>query len=431
MENKSSNKPAEEVREEAGNSGSGRHAHGHVHKSRPFRRLRHFYRHNKKIFRIVGVLFLIVLLAVSAAVVVNKLSGNGEEEDANHNPSEAYVEAVVEIIPIEGPQNLIGPAAMKLLEEENYSSRAHAMMRFWNTGERLDVPAPVELQFRITVPVGWAVSSIRVLISEDPELTKGRLIDVSPTKRSVTVYNLKADTEYFYRVTVVFVNEEQTEGTGSFKTADTPRLLNIEGIVDVRDIGNRATSSGRKIGQGILFRGMELDAAAQKQNRITEKGIYDLLTVLGVRTDMDMRSPEVDPGFDALGANVTHKYYDILPYKDVFSAYGKSRIKLVFEDLADPDIYPVYLHCSAGTDRTGTICCLLEALLGVNKEDLFTDYELTLLSRRSLQAEAFAEMVDMLEEYEGETLQQKTENYLLECGLTHEQLESIRSIFLG
>ena len=32
------------------------------------------------------------------------------------------------------------------------------------------------------------------------------------------------------------------------------------------------------------------------------------------------------------------------------------------------------LHCSIGTDRTGVICFLINALLGVSEEDLYKDY---------------------------------------------------------
>lgn len=38
---------------------------------------------------------------------------------------------------------------------------------------------------------------------------------------------------------------------------------------------------------------------------------------------------------------------------------------------------PVYFHCTAGADRTGTLACVLEGLLGMSQSDIDKDYELT------------------------------------------------------
>ena len=38
---------------------------------------------------------------------------------------------------------------------------------------------------------------------------------------------------------------------------------------------------------------------------------------------------------------------------------------------------PVYFHCTAGADRTGTLACVLEGILGMSQSDIDKDYELT------------------------------------------------------
>ena len=88
------------------------------------------------------------------------------------------------------------------------------------------------------------------------------------------------------------------------------------------------------------------------------------------------------------------------------------------------------MHCTYGRDRTGTICCLLEALLGVSEEDLWREYQLSALDEKYLDS-SFDRFMVALDNLEGDTLQQKTENYLLSIGVTAEEIASIREIFLG
>ena len=38
----------------------------------------------------------------------------------------------------------------------------------------------------------------------------------------------------------------------------------------------------------------------------------------------------------------------------------------------------VLVHCAAGKDRTGTLCALIQAVLGVSREDILADYMMTL-----------------------------------------------------
>ena len=58
------------------------------------------------------------------------------------------------------------------------------------------------------------------------------------------------------------------------------------------------------------------------------------------------------------------------------------------------------------------------------------DYELSALYNDYLTTEAFEEFVTELNKLEGDTLQQKTENFLLDCGVTKAEIAKIRAIFL-
>ena len=62
------------------------------------------------------------------------------------------------------------------------------------------------------------------------------------------------------------------------------------------------------------------------------------------------------------------------------SGSTKSALKRIFELLADESNYPIYYHCNAGADRTGTLTFLINGLLGVSYEDLTRDFEVTSFS---------------------------------------------------
>ena len=236
--------------------------------------------------------------------------------------------------------------------------------------------------------------------------------------------HLYTNTQYFYRVTA-YTGKGIAVVTGSFKTADTPRILSIEGISNVRDIGNWRTDSGKRIKQGLLFRGTELDGSVESGYHLTNEGLMDMLQVLGIKTDLDLRAQTVI-SMDALGSRVEHRYYDMVMYAEIFTDAGKEKVRMVFSDLANPDNYPIYLHCTYGRDRTGTVCYLLEALLGVSRGDCLKDYGLSNMNIANIQA-----VEEGLKTYAGTTLKEQAEAYLLSCGISEYQIESIRNIFLG
>ena len=91
----------------------------------------------------------------------------------------------------------------------------------------------------------------------------------------------------------------------------------------------------------------------------------------------------------------------------------------------------MYLHCTYGVDRTGTVCYLLEALLGVSDADLRKDYELSAFKDSYINSEEFAVFVARVKMLDGDTTQEKVEGYLLSIGVTAEEIANIREIFLG
>ena len=252
------------------------------------------------------------------------------------------------------------------------------------------------------------------------------------TKGNVTgIYNLKTNTEYFYRLNLTMSDGAKVGGNGSFKTSNTPRILRIDGIANVRDIGNWTTTDGKKIKQGLLYRGSELDGLVEDKYLLTDEGREEMLVRLGIRYDMDLRSPGDNPnGVNALGESVVHKHFGIQAYSEALKEENNEILRDIFATMADESNYPMYVHCTYGRDRTGTVCHLLEALLGVSDDDLKKEYELSAFSDGFADLEEYAKLTTNIEHFEGNTTKDKVEGYLLSIGVTQEQIESIRKIFL-
>ena len=77
------------------------------------------------------------------------------------------------------------------------------------------------------------------------------------------------------------------------------------------------------------------------------------------------------------------------------------------------------------------MCFLLGALLGVSEEDLIREYELSALSSADVNRQQLQKMLNQLKTYGGENLKENVQLYLLDVGVTTQQIASIREIWLG
>ena len=260
-------------------------------------------------------------------------------------------------------------------------------------------------------------------LSED-----AREFNLDKDKSSLIIDNLMTGTTYHYQVEVA-----GEVYSGTFQTASSNRFIFVPGVENLRDIGGYKTLDGKTIKQGLLIRGCELDGLKNEDYYLADEDVPAVQKTFGFVYDLDLRSPEIFEGDyqSRLGAEVEHKFYDAPTYAQIFRDEYAPSMREIFADLADPEKYPMYLHCTWGRDRTGTVVLLLQGLLNVSKEDLLQEYRLTGYVTASVATNNKMDALFLgLESYEGDTLQEQIISYLTSIGVTQEEIASIESIFL-
>jgi hypothetical protein len=162
---------------------------------------------------------------------------------------------------------------------------------------------------------------------------------------------------------------------GTLKPLDALRWIRTSAGAtawNVRDLGGWPCDGGA-VKYGLLIRGGKLAAADRDV----------LVGDLGIQHDLDLRGregggsdDEPDMTGSPLGRDVwytrTQQYawYALTPV-----ATWQAYLRCVIDAVTHRE--PVYFHCTAGADRTGTLACVLEGLLGMSQSDIDKDYELT------------------------------------------------------
>ncbi len=292
----------------------------------------------------------------------------------------------------------------------------------WQFGEYTDKSHPVPISFR------WEAKDA---LSSTLEISK--TADFSDIFVSVVArnrydgYNFEIGKTYYWRVR----NPREESEVFSFSTADeVPRFMFVDGATNIRDIGGYLTEDGRRIKQGLVFRGAELDM----HQVITEEGRKTMHDVLGIKTDLDLRGEAV--GFteeSPIGDDVNLVQVPLRAYKEYIQEQNFEALKKIFTLLADEKNYPVYFHCWGGADRTGCLAFTIEAICGVDEETLMKDFEITCLSGmgnvKNRDEEDFSEMVKTLRGY-GDSWRERMTKFLVESGISEEKIEKIREIML-
>ena len=236
-------------------------------------------------------------------------------------------------------------------------------------------------------------------------------------------------------------------GIGHFRTEDhAPRWIEIEGAVhNMRDFGGWRTTDGRRVRQGMAYRGQGLNSnsvtgESQGRNRLTAEDIKYLKGTLGIRTDLDLRSSNetADMTESPLGSGVAFIRRSSDSYKGIFSDRGKKAMAANFRVFCSPTNYPVYFHCIGGADRTGALAYVMLGVLGVDRRDIETDWESTFYPNIPDDKHGpdhwclEAHFNNGFSKYgkDGDSWNRRIELYLLDCGITEEEIAVFRRIML-
>lgn len=299
-------------------------------------------------------------------------------------------------------------------------------------------PKPVTIEWENS-RLGAIYYTLRLGLEED----LSDATDYISTSTSIVIEDLFSAKHYFYQIYAHYENDEVTfSRIFDFYTQALPRTIWVEGVSNTRDIGGYFTTDGKyQVKQGMVYRGGEVDAT---WGNITDAGKEKFIYTYGIKTDLDLRGAAI-PSSPINYEDAVLNYVNISApyYLGILEQNYKSALITEIKTFANPDNYPIYLHCSLGRDRAGTLAFLINALLGVSEEDLYRDYEMSFFSvngfadaaQGSGKIPVLLNNLDVLYEYlmglGGDTLAENTEAFMLGyLGITEEEIVSIRKIML-
>ena len=294
-----------------------------------------------------------------------------------------------------------------------------------------------------TQPIGMMINwtpgtdnQILVLVDDEGNLTTTELgIGAGAYK----LWNLVPGVTYRYGV-VNSGSESQTLVTkGAFAASGQLRMIRVPGVYNVRDLGGWAGHGGKHIAYGLIYRGGRLDQWTDGVRiSVISKADISIFKSLGITCDIDLRGSGETGGTTESPLSVDYYRFSVNPYYEGLSKKSSQElyvkaIREIFSRVRQGK--PVYFHCAAGADRTGTLAMLLEGLLGVSESDIAKDYELTSFyteRRRNNDGEySPVSGVQFLKALGGNDINVGIYNYCVNTlGLTAVEIEEFRSIML-
>lgn len=266
---------------------------------------------------------------------------------------------------------------------------------------------------------------------DSDDYSTSRIAEYAPASPLVSNYKPIGKTvgnKIFYNEIPNTETPYQTDSKyGTVQPLDQVRYINTPSAPNVRDIGGWACDGGT-VKYGMLYRGGYLSE--------TDRDV--LVGECGVRHDLDLRGTgEANITKSPLGDDVhytcatTYNWYS-LSNKEIW----KENLRCVFNAVTHNE--PLYFHCAAGADRTGTLACVLEGLLGMSQSDIDKDYELTCFyfgtatdneARRRNESE-WTGFINAVNSYVGDSFRDKSISFVAQLGFTEDEINAYRKAMI-
>lgn len=230
---------------------------------------------------------------------------------------------------------------------------------------------------------------VKVFASTDPDhIRENRPVATAPIANQwMTIANNQPSQRHYY--TLLFNDR--------YRVRVASRTVNVPGVQNFRDLGGYPVyAQHKRIRWGMLYRSARID--------LSRPATRDKLNHLGIRTVIDLHTPSETPlpaGTLPGQPRVVHIPIPVDCLTDILADIDQQRIqpdtigriverinrhivaanapafRQMFDILLDKENYPAVIQCSTGKGRTGIASALVLSALGVNDDDIMTDYRLS------------------------------------------------------
>jgi len=218
----------------------------------------------------------------------------------------------------------------------------------------------------------------------------------------------------------------------------------MKGIANFRDLGGYSCNGGMTK-WGVFFRSTSLHKAVEEDVAIMER--------MGISRILDLRYPgerEEKPDVPVKGADwmgisllgtipveeidVNDEEEDtktlINMYRQIIAS-SRAEIKDSVQAMIQAE-GPALFHCAAGKDRTGILAMLLLGAVGVSREDIIADYEMSHHYIRSFTEDISGSHGSNMQKLFDEIVEEwgSVTGFLQECGISQKELSRLNEKFV-
>ena len=272
----------------------------------------------------------------------------------------------------------------------------------------------------------------------------------------VAVSNLVPNTHYSYKVSSISTGKVMTEG--KFDTyGSLHQVFFKKNVRNARDLGGWITYDGKMVKYHKVYRGGRWEAGTLTNSGISGVHAEGLKAQLDIRGESDVLTKPAIEGMDFCAPIIETGGDSML------KAEGGEKVRMCMQFIIDcvKANKPVYFHCSLGRDRTGTLAMVVLGLLDVIEGDISKEYEVSYFSPKgwsiaysetntifrnlrttwAYQPAAMYiwkgeypnntyEFVEDVESPEYTRFSVRMEKYLLDIGISQEDIDTFRELML-